>query len=256
MESRHIYRLFGIALCTVALAGIPLRAQAPTAAASSAATGSEFGIEIAPSTLGIEGLVAARLTKSLNVRAGVDLFGISHSFDDNGVTYTGHVDMRSAQATLDWYFWKSLHLSPGVLFYNGNQVTGSAQVPGGQSFTLNGVTFYSAAANPVNGSGTLTLGKAGPMLLLGVGNPVPRGAGHFSTVLDVGAAYVSAPNATLALSGSVCDASGANCAPVSSAPGFQSDLAAQQATWNSDIRRYRVYPILSLGFSFSFGHAH
>ncbi|MGH9474482.1 MAG: hypothetical protein ACRD1M_17265 [Terriglobales bacterium] len=242
----------------VASASLNLPAEVNRAAGAQATaantSGSRFAIGIAPSTLGIGGFFAARLTSSLNVRVGGDFLGISHSFPENGLSYEGKLRMRSAQATVDWYFWKSLHVSPGALLYNGNQVSGSVSGTAGQSFTLNGTTYTSSSSDPITGSGSLTLGKPGPMLLVGIGNPVPRGPGHFAVTLDIGVAYVGSPQVGIALSGSACDASGNNCEPVSAYPGFSSDLTAQEAKYQHDVNPYRFYPVLSLGFSFSFGH--
>lgn len=242
----------------VATAALNLPVVANTGAQASvpSSSGSQFAIEIAPSTLGIGGFFAARLTPSLNVRVGGDFFSFSHTFPENGINYAGKLRMRSAQATVDWYFWKSLHLSPGVLLYNGNQVSGAASGTAGQSFTLNGNTYTSSTSDPITGNGSLTLGKPGPMLLVGIGNPVPRGPGHFAVTLDAGVAYVGSPQVSIALSGSACDASGNNCQPVSSYPGFAADLSAQEAQYQHDVNPYRFYPVLSLGFSYSFGHAH
>ena len=62
-----------------------------------------------------------------------------------------------------------------------------ARQSGGQSFTLNNVTYVSDAASPVTGTGKLTFYKTAPMLLLGFGNLVPRGKWRFSMSFDFGA---------------------------------------------------------------------
>ena len=72
--------------------------------------------------------------------------------------------LRSVDVLYDQYLVGPLHVSPGVLLYNGNRGTATASVPGGQSFSLGGNTFYSSAADPVRGNGTLNLGTVSPMI--------------------------------------------------------------------------------------------
>src|SRR5712671_1907530 len=123
-----------------------------------------IGIGVKVSTLGIGGEVAVGLSQRSNVRFGFNAFSYGHTFDKDGVSYKGTLDLRSAQATYDLFFFKEFHISPGVLVYNGNNVTANASVPGGQSFTLNNTNYVSDVADPVSGTGKLTVYKAAPML--------------------------------------------------------------------------------------------
>src|SRR5207253_10502802 len=136
-------------------------------------------------------------------------FHYNHTFMKDGVTYKGALDLRSAQAVFDIFsFTQGFHLSPGVLLYNGNKVNANASVPGGQSFTLNGTTYVSDAANPIAGTGKLTFYKAAPMFLGGFGNLVPRSDRHLSVSCEVGAAYQAPPHAARAPTRSACDPRG------------------------------------------------
>src|ERR1700686_3583121 len=127
-------------------------APAPNVAAPAApAKGSSegripIGIGVKVSTLGIGGEVAIAVSHRTNVRFGFNAFTYGHTFDKDGATYKGNLDLRSAQATYDIFFLKGLHLSPGVLFYNGNQVTANVSVPGGQTFSLSNTTYMIGAA--------------------------------------------------------------------------------------------------------------
>jgi hypothetical protein len=230
-------------------------AARPEAAAAPAKESSEgripIGIGVKVSTLGIGGDVAIAVSHRTNVRIGFNAFRYGHTFDKDGVTYKGNLDLRSAQATYDMFLLKGLHISPGVLFYNGNQVTANASVPGGQTFTLSNTSYVSDAADPVNGTGKLTVYKAAPMLLFGIGNLVPR-RGHFSTSIEIGAAYQGPPRVTLNLGGSVCDPTGLFCRAISSDPTIQSNIAAEQAKLNKSASPYKFYPVLSFGVGYKF----
>jgi hypothetical protein len=204
------------------------------------------------STLGIGGEVAIAVSHRSNVRFGFNAFSYGHTFDKDGVTYGGTLDLRSAQATYDIFLLKGLHVSPGVLFYNGNQVTANASVPAGQTFTLSNTSYVSDAADPVTGTGKLSLYKAAPMVLVGIGNLVPRNSHHFSTSFEIGAAYQGPPRVTLNLGGSVCDSTGLFCRTISSDPTIQSNIAAEQAKLNKSASPYKFYPVVTFGVGYKF----
>jgi hypothetical protein len=231
---------------------------APPAAALPAAPAKEssegrfpIGVGVKASTLGIGGEVAVAITHRSNVRFGFNAFSYGHSFDKDGATYAGNLDLRSAQATYDFFLLRWLHVSPGVLLYNGNQVSANVSVPGGQNFTLSNTNYVSDAADPIAGTGKLTVYKAAPMALIGIGNLVPRNR-HFSTSFEIGAAYQGPPRVALSLSGSACDPTGLNCRSVSSDPTIQSNIAAEQAKLNKSASPYKFYPVLSFGVGYKF----
>jgi len=213
----------------------------------------EVGVGVKVSTLGIGGEVALPVTDRANVRFGFNAFNYNHTFLKDGVTYRGALDLRSAEALFDIFLSRAgFHVSPGVLLYNGNKIDANAAVPGGQSFTLNGTTYVSDAANPVTGTGKLTFYKAAPMLLLGFGNLVPRSNRRFSVSFEAGAAYQGPPHAALALSGSACDFTGLNCRTISSDPTIQSNVLAEQAKINKSASPFRFYPVVSFGVGYKF----
>jgi hypothetical protein len=209
------------------------------------------GVGVKVSTLGIGGEVAVAVSHRSNVRFGFNAFSYGHTFDKDGATYKGTLDLRSAEATYDFFPLRWLHISPGVLVYNGNQISANVSVPGGQSFTLSKTSYVSDPANPVSGTGKLTVYKAAPMLLFGIGNLVPRNR-HFSATFDIGAAYQGPPRVALYLSGSACDTTGLFCRSISSDPTIQSNIAAEQSKLNKSASPYRFYPVISLGFGYKF----
>jgi hypothetical protein len=234
----------------------PAKSSSSTATPSPKSSSKEHlnvGVGVKVSTLGIGGELAFPVTHRSNVRFGFNAFNYNRTFTKDGVTYKGALELRSAQALFDIFpFAVALHLSPGVLLYNGNKVNANASIPGGQNFTLNGTSYLSDAANPVTGTGKLTFYKAAPMFLLGFGNLVPRSNRRFSVSFEVGAAYQGPPHAALALSGSACDATGLNCRTISSDPTIQSNIQAEQAKINKSASPFRFYPIVSFGVGYKF----
>ena len=209
------------------------------------------GVGVKVSTLGIGGEVAVGLSQRSNVRFGFNAFSYGDTFDKDGATYKGTLDLRSAQLTYDLFPVRWFHISPGVLIYNGNKVSANVSVPGGQTFTLSNTTYLSDAADPVSGTGKLTVYKVAPMILLGFGNLVPR-SGHFSTSFEIGAAYQGPPRVALNLGGSACDSTGLFCRSIASDPTIQSNIVAEQAKLNKSASPYKFYPVLSFGVGYRF----
>ena len=67
-----------------------------------------------------------------------NLFIYSSSRTTNGIPANAKLNLKSAGTAVDIYpFHKGFRISPGLLFYNANQATADASIPGGTSFTLN-----------------------------------------------------------------------------------------------------------------------
>jgi hypothetical protein len=230
----------------------PDPASPPTPPGKKSGTSFDVGLGVKVSTLGIGGEVAVSVTPRSNVRVGFNAFNYNHTFNKDNVTYKGSLDLRSVQATWDVFPWGGFHLSPGVLLYNGNKINATANVPGGQNFTLNGINYLSDPTNPVSGTGKLQINKAAPMILLGFGNLVPRSNRHFSLTTEFGAAYQGAPRTTLNLSGSVCDPTGLLCRSISSDPTVLANIQMEQAKIDKSASPFRFYPIFSFGFGWKF----
>jgi len=224
----------------------------PNPAKSSGETPIAVGVGVKVSTLGIGGEAALPLAHRANVRVGFNFFNYSHSFDKDGVTYKGTLNLRSAQATYDFFPAGEFHVSPGVLLYNGNSLTANASVPGGQSFTLSNTTYVSDGADPIGGTGKLTTYKAAPLLLIGFGNLVPRSSRRFTASFEIGAAYQGPPRIALNLTGSACDSTGLNCRSIASDPTIQSNIQAEQSKLEKKASPFRFYPVISFGFGFKF----
>ena len=248
-------------ICTAAFPDDSAPAAPATEAASPAPAapakgknegGIPVGVGVKVSTLGIGGEAAVALTHRSNLRVGFNYFSYGDTFNKDGAAYKGTLNLQSAQATYDVFLVSSFHVSPGVLLYNGNKVTANVSVPGGQTFTLNNVSYMSDPADPIAGTGKLSVYKAAPMVLLGFGNLVPRNGHHFSATFDIGAAYQGPPRITLNLAGSACDPSGVFCRSVGSDPTIQANIVSEQAKLNKSASPFRFYPVLSFGFGYKF----
>ncbi|MBV8436444.1 MAG: hypothetical protein JOY95_02910 [Silvibacterium sp.] len=211
------------------------------------------GAFVSPLGLGIG--AATTVSRSLNLRAAGNFFGYSLSGINSGVKYQGSLGFQSVQTSVDWFPWhRSFHVSPGVLFYNQNHITVHGGVAAGQSFTVNGANYYSAAADPVTLYGSVAFRRTSPMLTAGWGNWLPRGREkHFSFPFEVGFAYVGDPPLTLNFTGVVCDTPAqVNCRSIDSDPTVQQNIDAQRKKYQNDLAYVRFYPILSSGVAYKF----
>jgi len=229
--------------------GLPGNRKGP----ASAQEGSKVGVALKLSSLGVGAEVAGEVTRHLNVRGGVNGFGYSRDFDHHGVHYAGDLRWLSGEAHLDYFpFAGGFHLSPGLLAYNGNQITGTASAAGGSSLTLNGTSYISDPANPITGTARLDFRKVAPSFLIGFGNLVPRRGKHFSFNVEAGAAYTGLPRVNLALSGAACDTTGVNCRAISSDATIQSNVLGEQNKISHNVSLLRFYPLLSLNLGYRF----
>jgi len=147
------------------------------------------GAGIRLSTLGAGAEVGVSLSNRLNVRGGVNIFQYNRGFNHDGISYKGQLNLRSGEAHLDWYpIGHTFHLSPGLLVYNGNGATATANVPGGSTFTLGGTTYTSDPTNPIMGTGKLDFVKAAPTVMFGFGNLVPQSR-HFTFNSEMGVVF-------------------------------------------------------------------
>ena len=253
--------LMGILAAALLHAGSPASNSGSDATSETADAGApekagggagRFGLGIKASTLGagIEGAVS--VARRINLRGGFNTFRYEDSFNSSGITYTGRLSLRSVTANADFYVLGPLHFSPGVLLYNDNRGSAKAFVPGGQTFTLGGVTYLSSTANPANGSASLGFNSAAPEFLIGLGNLVPRSRRHFTANFEVGAAYLGQPAVKLNLGGTVCTPSGVGCVNAATDPTVQANVRAQQDKLNHNLRYFKFYPIVSLGFGYRF----
>lgn len=212
------------------------------------------GVGVKISTLGLGAEVATPVLRRVNFRAGFNILGYSTDFSKDGIPYDGHLNFKTVEGHIDFFpFGGKFHVSPGFLAYLDDPIKATAFVPGGQSFTLGGVAFYSDTAVPTSGTGKIDFNQAAPMLTVGWGNLVPRHHDkHFSFPVELGVAFQGAPKATLNLAGNVCTSPGVNCSPAATNPTVQTQVIAEQNKINNSVSFFQAYPIISLGFGYKF----
>jgi hypothetical protein len=208
------------------------------------------GAGFGASSLGYHFDGALAVTKQSNFRGGFNFLNYNRDTHKDGIDYAAQLGLRSLQFTYEQYIYKGLHVGGGVLAYNGNHGDGTAAVPVGQSFSLGNARYFSSASNPIRGTARVDLGHAAPLLVIGVGNPIPRSTRRVGFYVDGGIAFQGSPKSTLALSGSACAINPTlGCVNAATDPTVQANVLAEQKQINDDLNFLKYYPILSFGIT-------
>jgi hypothetical protein len=211
------------------------------------------GLALVASALGAGIDVAVPVADRLNLRVGGRALTVTRGFVDDNIHYGGELDLRSLSAAVDWFFLGGeLHLSAGVMVYDGNRATGSATVPAGEMFRLHHVDLLSAASDPVHGTAIIDFPRVAPTLVLGWGNLIPRGHRRWSIPVELGLVYARAPTTVIALAGTVCDPDGSPCRDIRSDPLLQGQLELRQAEVDLEVAPLRFLPVLAVAVGYKF----
>jgi len=206
------------------------------------------------SSLGVGGQISTNVSPHLDVR----LFGnrasfTTHHWSQEDFSIAVNAGFGNVGAMADAYpFHKSFRLSAGYLAYNGDRVRANLHAKQDAVFTINDIDWTSDNADPVRGTGLLTLGGSEPILTAGYGRMVSRTEKHWSFPFEAGVAFIHTPRVTLDLNGQICTVQGVNCQPAATFPGFADALATQVADWNRNAAPFHIYPIVQGGVAYTF----
>jgi hypothetical protein len=220
-------------------------------------------------SMGINMQAAVNANRFFNIRGTGNYFGysvsnvtINNSGGSNGISVSGNLRFATAGASLDIYPFPNhgFRLSPGVVFYNQNQVTATGVTTPGTSFTFGSQTYYSDMVDPLNITAKLGLNtrQHAFSMTTGWGNLISRRGGHFSFPFEIGAIFTGAPTIALNPTGNACltqlDAAinGPTCQNMASNPDAQANVAAQVAKYQKDLNQAPIYPIVSFGIGYNF----
>ena len=202
--------------------------------AASAAPAQEIAIAAKAGTTGLGGEATIGLTGSLNLRGGAAWFKTSRTRTEQQNTYEATADLSNAFAVVDFHpGGGGFRVSAGA-YFNKSKVTAQSV---GDTLIVNGIPYS------VQDVGTLTGEVKGksfcPYLGIGWGNTV-GGGGAVKLVADVGVYYMGSPTVALTANAG---------SPGQVPPGFAEDLEKERQKIESDVSKYRFYPVVSIGIS-------
>jgi hypothetical protein len=209
-----------------------------------------FAFGIKADTLGLGFEIATPLALRINLRSSINFFSFNDAFSIDGVNYDARLHLKSSETVLDLFLGHGLHISPGILYFK-NTMSAPASVAPGQTFVLGSQTFLNSIDDPVSGSSSVVYPRTfAPMLLLGFGNIIPRSGRHLSVPFEFGVAYSGAPKINVALNGTACTTDG--CVSFAQNAQAQTFLKQEIYNLNEDLKRFPVFPIVSLGLAYRF----
>ena len=209
---------------------------------------------LSASSLGIGGQISTNVSPNLDVRVFGNRASITtHHWSQEDFSIAVKAGFANVGAMAGAYpFHFPLRLSAGYLFYNGDRVRADLHAKQNAVFTINDMDWISDNADPVHGTGRLTLGGNGFLLTAGYGRMVSRTERHWSFPFEAGVAFIDTPRVAMNLDGQICARQGINCQPAATFPGFADALRRQVATWNENAAPFHVYPIVQGGVAYTF----
>ena len=199
-----------------------------------------LAVDITPevSTIGYGASVGFGFTPLFGVRLAAHTGSYSRDLHKESIAYNGKLKLSNYEALIDIYAPAGgFRLTAGVA--GNNDKIDLASKPG-QTITVNGVPYPSDAVGSVTGD--VKFNKTSPYAGVGFGHK-PSGGRGFGLTFDLGVLYQGSPKLAV-------QAHPTNPALVP--PSFYTNLEAERAKTENDIRNYKYYPVVGIGFSFGF----
>ena len=185
------------------------------------------GIGIRAGTTGIGADVGFGVLPTVSARIGYSALNWSHDTSTSNVNYNGHLKLSNANGFLDFHpLGPTFRLTGGVIL-NNNKYEATGRPTGGLPGSFNATVKPSRSAAPYLG--------------IGWGNVSGTGVNFYS---DLGVMFMGSPKATLN-----ADCSGLSASQCAS---LQSQAAAEQSRLEDDLKRFKAYPVLNIGFTIGF----
>src|SRR5215469_7178287 len=153
---------------------------------------SRFASGITVSTLGIGVHAGTNLSPRVDLRLFGNYTNFTYGYTQSGFRISLNIGMGNAGAMADFYPLHRfpLRFSPGLLYFNDNRVAAQLHAEPGATFTINNVDYASDTADPVHGTGRLTLAGSGFMVTAGLGRIVSRTRKRFTFPFEGGVAFI------------------------------------------------------------------
>jgi hypothetical protein len=197
------------------------------------------GIGVRAGTTGLGADLGFNLVPTLSARIGYSGLSYSTDVDVTDINYDTKLKLSNLNLLLDWSPLGPFRLTGGLIL-NDNKADVSAR-PSNGTYTINGVSYPSTAVASLGG--TVKAGnRAAPYLGIGYGNVAGLGVNFY---FDLGVMFQGNPSASLA---ATCGAglTSAQCSQL------QSNVAAEQARLQDNIKNFRYYPVANIGLTIGF----
>lgn len=230
----------GVSALLVSVASAPLSGQQQSSMSGTASVSegqTDMSVAFRFGTLGLGLEVNRLLTNHIGVRVGANYFSHTTTKEQTDISYDAKLKLQAFTALLDFYPGNrgSFHLSGGLIT-DPLKVDATGVPAAGGTFTINDHPYTSAQV------GTLTAGVkfpgVSPYLGLGFGSPAGTGRG-LKFLFDLGVG-IGKPTVSLNATGAAGD------------PILAADIKAQQDKTQDDVRKLKIYPVISFGLAYHF----
>lgn len=184
------------------------------------------GIGVRAGSTGIGADVAWNVAPTIDARVGYSGLKWGYDVNTSNASYNGDLHLSNLNALVDFHPLGPIFRLTGGVIFNDNkyQATGHPNgIPGS----------FSATVEPGH--------RAAPYLGIGWGNVAGAGVNFYA---DLGVMFMGSPKATL--NADCTNLSAGQCSTL------QSQIAAEQANLEDQLKRLKAYPVLSIGLTIGF----
>ncbi|RDV25496.1 hypothetical protein DXV75_09355 [Alteromonas aestuariivivens] len=235
--------------------GILIGLTFPTLAAADVVDDSRFGIGLKGGTLGAGIELDYSFNDYFNARLQANGYNYADEFEEDGVDYTGELDLSSYGLLIDWRPFAGTFRFSGGVYSNGNQISGAAASYGGDILEIGDEEYVGSSSDPLRLDALIEMGS-GTAGYLGFGWGNSPG-GNWMFAFEAGVLFSGSPVISLDASGTAALASnpsytidvGGNSPE---ALELQANIDQEVATLQEDLSDLNIYPVVSLGFGYRF----
>ena len=197
----------------------------------------QIGVGAHVGTTGLAGDIAIALGGSAQLRGSIGLMPVDPSWTVSDIDVTAELPKTFSFVGLDLFPGGSgLRIGGGVLIKPDDptltgELTESKQI-GNQTYTPQQVGTL---------TGVVESKKVSPYAMVGFGKIASSGISLF---LDLGAAFVGESTLSLESEGGT----------LSSNAQFQAELAREEADWQEEIDKFKIYPLINVGLRVGIGN--
>ena len=204
------------------------------------AVAAQFAAGVSVSTLGWGVELAATLGSRFGLRLGAHQGSVDRDFTEDGVDYEGDLELESASLLLDWHPTGGAFRLSGGAIVNRNEIVARASA---DDLLLEIGDVVIPASQVASLRGTASFDSHSPYLGIGASTHFGRERG-WGFLFDLGVVFQGSPEVDL--EGSLIPEL-ATLEPL-----FQTQLRIEEENLEREIDEYDLYPVISLGVSFSF----
>ncbi|WP_158968195.1 hypothetical protein [Paraglaciecola sp. L3A3] len=196
-----------------------------------------------------------RFNDYFNVRLQGNSYAYDDDFEEDGIDYTGELDLSTYGLLVDWRPFAGTFRFTGGAYSNSNELRGSAESDGTDEFEIGDQEYRGSSSDPLRLQTSVTLGSGTAGYFgLGWGNSDPSG---FMFSFELGVLFSGAPEVELDYSGTAVRADGQGSSfdvngSSAEAQTFRAEIDTEVANLEEDISEFEMYPVIALGIGYRF----